>query len=225
MGWNRITTIFLPLILISTTVFSQVAQNRYVVYFTDKDNTPYSISQPLEFLSQKSIDRRQNQGIAIDEKDLPVDPVYIQAVQDLGDVEILNSLKWMNAILIETTDPDVLQGVQEAIGFEKMEVSKLLSGHTDLVFEKLAHPKSDSDYGPSLNQIEMLNGVQLHNDGYRGEGMWIAVLDAGYSHAGEAVALDMLFNENRIIAKRNFVDRNDDVFQRSNHGTYVLSTM
>lgn len=225
MGWSKITLIFIVLLLMSATAFSQVGQNRYIVFFTDKDNTPYSISQPLEFLSQKSIDRRQNQGIEIDEKDLPVDPAYIQTVRDLGDVEVVNSLKWMNAILIETTDPDVLQGLQGVFGFERMEVSRVISGEINIASTKTFQPKSDSDYGPSLNQIEMLNGLQLHNDGFRGEGMWIAVLDGGFSHAEDAVALDSLFNENRIIAKRNFVDNNDQVFQRSNHGTYVLSTM
>lgn len=225
MEWNKITLFFLTFLLVSTTAFSQVGENRYVVFFTDKDNTPYSISQPLAYLSQKSIDRRQNQGIAIDEKDLPVDPAYIQAVRDLGEVEIINPLKWMNAILIETTDPDVLQGLSEISGFDKLEVSRVFSGEISLDFEKGLQPKSDSDYGPSLNQIQMLNGIQLHNDGYRGEGMWIAVLDGGYSHAEDAAALVSLFDDNRIIGKRNFVDNDDQVFQRSNHGTHVLSTM
>ena len=225
MEWNKITLSFLMFILVSVSAFSQVGVNRYVVYFSDKDNTPYSISQPLEFLSQKSIDRRQNQGIEIDEKDLPVDPAYIQAVRDLGEVEIIYSLKWMNAILIETTDPSVLQGLPGISGFDKLEVSRIITGEIPLEFEKGSYPKSDSDYGPSLNQIEMLNGLQLHTDGFRGEGMWIAVMDGGFSFAQYAVALDSLFNDNRIIAKRNFLHGNDLVFQRSSHGSYVLSSM
>ena len=35
-------------------------------------------------------------------------------------------------------------------------------------------------YGPSLNQIDMLGGVCLHNAGFRGQGMQIAVIDAGF---------------------------------------------
>ena len=225
MGWNKGIVIFLMVVFVSASAYAQVDENRYVVFFTDKDNTPYSISQPLEFLSQKSVARRQNQGIAIDEKDLPVDPAYIQAVRDLGDVEIINPLKWLNAILIETTDPYVLQEVQWISGFDRLEVSRVLYGEIPMEFEKALVPKSDSDYGPSLNQIEMLNGLQLHTDGFRGEGMWIGVMDGGYSYAEDATALDSLFHENRIIGKRNFVDNNDQVFQNSNHGTYVLSTM
>lgn len=225
MGWSRFILMLSSILFLSVQAFSQVAENRYVVYFSDKDNTPYSIAEPLAYLSPKAIERRQNQGIAIDEKDLPVDPAYIQAVQDLGEVEIVNTLKWINAILIETSDPEVLQGLSGLSGFDKLEVSRAIYREVLPQFEKTISPKSDSDYGPSLNQIEMLNGVQLHNDGFKGEGMWIAVLDAGYSQAQSAAVLDSLFNENRIIATRNFVDNDDQVFQRSNHGTYVLSTM
>lgn len=225
MEWSKTSLVLMALLLITSTVFSQVDTDRYVVYFSDKDNTPYTIDQPLEFLSQRAIERRANQEIEIDERDLPVDPAYIEAVRDLGEVEIINSLKWINAILIETTDPDVIQGLEGMAGFDRLEVSRVISGVLPLEFEKALPAKSDSDYGPSLNQIEMLNGVQLHNDGYRGEGMWIAVLDGGYSQAENSEVLDELFNENRIIAKRNFVDNDDHVFHRSNHGTYVLSTM
>ncbi len=213
------------LFIFAASAKAQVSENRYLVFFTDKDNTPYSISQPLEFLSQKAINRRNNQNIAIDVRDLPVDPAYIQAVQDLGDVQILYPLKWLNAILIETTDPNVLQALPGLPGFDRLEVSKILYGEIEPT-SKLGHiPKSEAEYGPSLNQIDMLNGLQLHTDGFRGEGMLIATLDAGFNLAQNAAVLDSLFADNRIVGMRNFVDNNNDVFQRSNHGTYVLSTM
>ena len=213
------------LFIFSASAKAQVSENRYLVFFTDKDNTPYSIAQPLEYLSQKAIDRRNNQNIAIDSRDLPVDPAYIEAVNNLGDVQILHALKWLNAILIETTDPDVLQALPALSGFDRLEVSKILFGEVEPT-SKLGHfPKSEADYGPSLNQIAMLNGLQLHTDGFRGEGMWIATLDGGFNLAQNSAVLDSLFADNRIVGTRNFVDNNSDVFQRSTHGTYVLSTM
>src|SRR5690606_32270802 len=178
---------------------AQVANNRYIIYFTDKGNTPFSISQPEEYLSQRAIDRRINQNIAIDSLDLPVDPAYIQAVRNLGDVEILYPLKWMNAILIETTDPSVITGLNGLSGFDRLEVSRVLVNFDELLFAEPMLPKSDADYGPSLNQIEMLNGLTLHSDGFRGEGMLIGVLDGGFTHSDNVAVLDSLFHDNRIV--------------------------
>ncbi|NEN23218.1 S8 family serine peptidase [Cryomorpha ignava] len=225
MGWNRLSLIFIALFLLPIAIQAQVANNRFLVYFTDKANTPFSLSQPEAYLSQRAIERRINQNIAIDSLDLPVDPAYIQAVQNLGDVEILFPIKWMNAILIETTDPAVILGLNALSGFDRLEVSRVLINTDELIFKQPMLPKSDADYGPSLNQIEMLNGLTLHSDGFRGEGKWIGVLDGGFTHAPNAWVLDSLFLNNRIIGTKNFVDGDDGVYERSSHGTYVLSTM
>lgn len=225
MGWSRLMLTLFALIFVPVAMQAQVANNRYLVYFTDKGNTPFSISQPEDYLSQRAIERRNNQNIAIDSLDLPVDPAYIQAVQNLGDVAILYPLKWMNAILIETTDPAVIQGLSDLSGFDRLEVSRVLRGVDDLSFSEPMLPKSDADYGPSLNQIEMLNGLALHSDGFRGEGIWIGVLDVGFTHSDEVPVLDSLMADDRIVGTQNFVDGNASVFERSSHGTYVLSTM
>ncbi len=67
-------------ILFSNFISAQVAPDKYWIRFTDKNNSPYSINNPEEFLSQKAIDRRIIQGIPVVENDLPVNPSYITAV-------------------------------------------------------------------------------------------------------------------------------------------------
>lgn len=205
--------------------YGQVAENRYLVFFTDKANTPFSISNPSAYLSQRALDRRNAQDIPIDARDLPVDPAYVEAVQNLGDVQILYRLKWSNAILIETTDPDVLQNLPGISGFDRLELSHVFHSALEPVSKPLTPSKSDSDYGPSFNQIEMLNGLGLHNDGFRGAGKWIAVLDAGFTNGNTAAVLDSLQADERVLETYNFVDGHTDVYQRSGHGTQVLSTM
>ncbi len=217
----------LILVLLSQEIWAQVGPNRYIVYFSDKDNTPYSVDQPAEYLSDRAIQRRASQGIAINETDLPVDPNYVQMVRDLGDVEVLAQLKWFNAILIKTFDPAVLQGISELESVDRLEVSIAFSGHSELETQPVRSrsQKSDEDYGPSLNQIEMLNGLGLHEDGFMGQGMWIAVLDAGFRHMNTAAVFEDFWANDRLIGKVNFVDQNTTVFTRSNHGTQVISTM
>ena len=46
---------------------AQTAPDTYWVAFTDKANTPYSLSQPEEFLSARAIARRAVQSIAYDD--------------------------------------------------------------------------------------------------------------------------------------------------------------
>lgn len=225
---NKAIVIGVLLVFLSANVWAQVGENRFIVYFSDKDNTPHTIDNPETYLSGRSIARRQNQNIAIDEKDLPVDPAYIQLVSELGNVEILHEIKWFNAILIETTDPNVIQGIQNLDEVIRLEVSPTIgTGGEEIVTNRVRHSeaKQDEDYGPSLNQIEMLNGLGLHEDGFKGEGIWIAVMDGGYLDMTNSAVLDSFFDEDRMLGRRNFVDDNEQTFIRSNHGTYVMSTM
>src|SRR5436190_13006438 len=90
--------------------FITVAQDKYVIRFTDKNNSPFSTSNPLAFLSQKAVDRRTNQGISVDLTDIPVNDTYIQGVAATG-ATVLNKSKWFNSVTIETASPTVLAAI------------------------------------------------------------------------------------------------------------------
>ena len=53
-----ITTICL---LVTANCFAQLPA-KYLITFKDKINSPFSVSKPLEFLSQRSVNRRQKQN-------------------------------------------------------------------------------------------------------------------------------------------------------------------
>ena len=99
------------LLIVCAVIQAQVAPDKYWVQFTDKNNSPYSIDNPEEFLSKRSIQRRINYGISIDEKDIPVNPSYLKAVEDAG-ATILNPSKWLNGVTIETTNQKVIDVVE-----------------------------------------------------------------------------------------------------------------
>jgi len=111
--------------IINSVLFSQVSPDKYWVQFTDKNNSPYSITQPADFLSQRAIDRRINQEIDIIENDLPVNPDYINGVAATG-VTILNNSKWFNSVTIYTTDQNALNAIN-ALSYVKS-VSKANDG-------------------------------------------------------------------------------------------------
>lgn len=225
-------------IFLYLSAFTQVSPDKYFVQFTDKNNSPYSISNPNEFLSQRSIDRRLRQGIQFDEKDLPVNPSYLQGVEDIG-VVLINPTKWLNGVTIETDDPTKVAAISSLPYV--LEIKKYPVNSADPKFEK-PYFKNESfipkpydlkssgaskmfDYGPSYNQIHMLNGDLMHDMGYRGEGMIIAVLDGGFLNANTMPAFDSLWSNGQIIATRDFVKGGDVTFDTHPHGSMVLGTM
>jgi subtilisin family serine protease len=218
------------LVLLITCLFSleqALAQvNRYVVFLSDKTNTPYSIDQPNDFLSERSIARRINQGITLTEQDLPVDPLYIETVSDLG-ADCYYSSKWMNALLVQM-DQSLLTDIRSLPFVDSI--------HYVARGEKLTRSRSNyaiaSEFQPPGNvtsdsrfQLGMLNIDDMHKQGYFGENKRIAVLDAGFIGVDTYVPFESLHQENRFIGGEDLVTYSGDPFRYSGHGTAVLSTI
>ncbi|MFC2087500.1 S8 family serine peptidase [Bacteroidota bacterium] len=213
-------------LLIFIVFFASVAYGQQVKYwigFTDKDNNDFSLFHPEEFLSEKSIERRKVQKIDIDLKDLPVSKKYIDSISRLG-LNMIYSLKWLNGVVVEgdSTVPYALF----TTSFVK-DVRKIYdSGNKKFAkIKKLTVDKNIPDFGDSRHQIEMMNGHFLHNLGFKGNGMTIAVLDAGFTGVDQLQGFSDLFNTGRILTTRDFVDMTDSVFHSNTHGTKVLSLM
>lgn len=219
-------------ILISFQSLGQTAPDKYWVQFTDKNNTPYSLSTPSDFLSTRAIQRRQAQGIQYVETDLPVDPAYVTAIENLG-VQVLTRSKWFNAVSIYTTNPNILTQIQ-ALSFVQatQKVARMESYNNDgvnlyreLDINQTAAPLSLYDYGAGTNQIEMLNGQVLHNNGFTGQGKVIAVIDAGFLNVDVLPIFQNLWDNKQILGVRDFVTGDSTVFEDFQHGMNVLSLM
>jgi len=234
------TKIFTALLLIlSFAAISQVAPTKYFVRFTDKNNSPYSIDNPSEFLSQRAIDRRQIQGIAIDETDIPVNPAYLNGVAGTGAV-LLNPTKWLNGVTVFTIDPSVIDAINalpyvanvilSAVDntgeqIEKSFFKNEIYDDSQVYNYKQGNETGAFDYGMGLNQIQMLGGDVFHEMGYRGQGKVIAVLDAGFINANTLPVYDSLWQNNQVLGTHDFVRGGEVQFDAHPHGTMVLSCM
>ncbi len=223
---------FLIFILIASyTSFAQVGENSYRLFLTDKNYNSYSVDKPEEFLSQKAIDRRVKQNIDIQINDLPVSKIYIDSLEKLG-LHILNKSKWLNTVVVYTTDQELIDTITY-IGFIKSKqkiVSNLKPFLKEDSFEKnnltiLSENNDPLDYGYATTQISMLNGHVLHQSGYKGQGITIAVIDAGFYNVDLLPAFDSLIDNHQILGTKDFVDGDSLVFDTSSHGMKVLSTM
>lgn len=203
------------------------AQNKYLVVFNDKANSPFSIEQPQEYLSQKAIERRQKQGIEITEQDFPVNPSYLQALREEG-ISVKFTSKWLNAALIDIPE-NKLQEVL-ALSFIKGLEGDYPTGLENPSFRQGSDNSGNKslgnttiDPGTSLNQLAMLGADAMHAQGFTGKGVLIGLLDSGYLNADDLDVFETLFAENRILETYNYVDTNQSVYDAHSHGTSVLS--
>src|ERR1043166_4736961 len=90
---------------------SQAQFTRYIIKLKDKNGTPYTFSNPIGYLSQRAIDRRNRYGLSIDSTDLPVAPSYITQIKNVPNVTVLNISKWLNAVTIQTTDANAIETI------------------------------------------------------------------------------------------------------------------
>lgn len=220
---------FLLIILLTTIVLPVFAQHYFWVGFTDKKNSPYSISNPHEFLSERAIQRRDRQQIEIDSLDIPVNKNYIKEVIDLG-VEFVHSSKWLNGITVKVTI-DSFEYKAKQLAFVK-EVQLTKSAGTKSAFNKWetemdseSEPIDTSYYGLSVSQVSTLNGQFLHNNGYRGQGMHIAILDGGFLNVDIYPAFDSMRANGQILGTKDFVDPKSRFYSTHYHGMSVLSCM
>lgn len=199
------------------------AQNRYVVHFNDKTGSPYSISAPEQFLSQRAIERRGKQGISVTLSDLPVNPSYVQQVRATG-ARMFYASRWMNCALVQATSTEA-QTIA-ALPFVR-EVEFVAPGpHAGAGRIKSFKKKNGPGIAaPTLTQLSMVGIDSMHAEGLRGEGVLIAMMDAGFQGVDTAEPFEHLFNEGRINDTFDFVGDGDYVYLYDEHGTEVFSVI
>lgn len=210
----------------------------YRVTLRDKQGTPFSPDRPREFLSRKAVERRRRQGLAVDSTDLPVSPVYLRMLAD-GGVRVLCTSRWQNSALVYTPDTALMaplrrlacvrecRRVWQSPDSVSREQHDMRYSETFNKWDTIA----SSAYGAAEEQIRTLNGIRLHEEGYDGRGMTIAVLDGGFLNADRIPALSAI----DVRGVRDFVCTADDggdgkkgarrPLRDTDHGTKVLSAM
>ena len=233
----------LPLVLIFFTVVhlqTNAQFSRYIIRLKNKTGTPYSVGNPGQFLTQRAIDRRMRYGIATDATDLPVTPRYVDSIRLAGNVSILNISKWFNQVCISTTDAAALAKINSFdFVLSSSPIAARLSTAVQPVNKQLDAPSSFSpaspasaqnitdvyNYGSSYNQVHLHNAEFLHNYGFRGQGMQMAIIDAGFFNYLTLPTFDSVRNNNQILGTWDFVTNNSSVNEDDNHGMKCFSAI
>ena len=199
---------------------------KYRVSLKDKVGTTCSIDKPEEFLSERALERRNRQQLSIDETDLPVSGKYVDELKATG-VRLVTTSKWNNTVVLEVSDTLLMDEISKkpfVTGVKKVWVSPDSIPPRNMKRKKEVKnkvEKTDCHYGNALRQIEIHGGDSLHNAGFAGKGMHVAVIDAGFYNADEI----KFFRKMDLLGTRDFVNPNSDIYAENAHGLMVLSCM
>jgi subtilisin family serine protease len=218
---------------------AQNAPGYYWVHFADKVGTPYNISYPQAFLSERALQKRADWNIEITEQDLPVNPSYVQAVLDSSGGTLHHVTKWFNAMTVNLTQLDsaqfvvALNKIQNLPFVLEIKSTGQENPRSATLYQKNYIPEnvyfeepSDSPYGKAFRQLDMMEIPRMHESGFQGKDIHVGVFDVGWLDAPSMHAFDALRSEGRLKMTRDFVDPlHPNVYDGADHGTIVLGLM
>jgi len=219
------------LLLFGCSVFSQNQSNLYFwVRFKDKQNNSYSLSNPLQFLSQQSLDRRSNQGLVLDSTDLPVSPAYVDSIMPYIN-RVVHYIKWFNLVVVQINDNTFADSIKRFPFVDSVApiityldkslsvTNKLEAGGTP-IDQQIIYPDV---HGAAYHQLNMMNGDLLYQMGYRGQGMLIAMMDNGCNGVNTLHAFDSV--RPHILDSWNFVDPQETIYNDSTSNAHGAETL
>lgn len=211
---------------------------RYVVVLKHKGATTFTLANPSAYLSQRAIARRTRYNIAIDSSDLPVPAAYVNQIDNIPNVTILNASRWLNAVTIQTNDAGAITAINAlpfvqattGVAARPIDAGKKYEEPEDIAPPALARVtdiQSDFyNYGTAAyNEIHLHQGEFLHNVGLRGQGMQIAILDGGFFNYTGLKAFDSVNANGQVLSTWDFVDRQVSVTEDHPHGMTCFSVI
>jgi len=200
----------------------------YRLSLKDKQGSAYSLKHPEKFLSAKAIARRQKQKLTVDSTDLPLSQKYIAQLTKAG-LQVIGGSKWNNTVLIKAGSDNVADRIKPfdfvtACTRVFSSPDSIVPAQRDSLAQQTEKKQTASThpYGRGQKQIEMLNGLKLHEAGFRGDGMLVAIIDGGYMNVNRMAYMKNI----NIVGQRDFVyPYTANVYDQLDHGTMVLSDM
>jgi subtilisin family serine protease len=166
--------------------------------------------------------------------DLPVVSAYLDKVAAAVG-RIRQPSRWLNAVSVEAT-PAQLQAVEALPFVARLDLVRRYRRRNDeLRLDPDSSAQSRSplrkpsvgvlDYGASLGQLAQIGVPAVHEMGFHGEGVVVAVFDAGVDSLNHEI-----FSSLHIVATHDFVNGRDDIGNgpgqgEGSHGTMTLSVL
>lgn len=212
---------FLFLCFYLACVFSASAQNAWWVFFTDKHGVTFD---PQVYFAPEAIERRAKNHLPLsDSSDFPVNENYLREIA--GRVDTLGyASRWFNAAA-------VLASAEQVEAIRKLPFVRKVVPQASCTWQPARYTSMPDTIVEDMDgrerllslQIDPMQGKVFAQHGYKGKGIIIAVLDAGFTGSENHPAFDQLRFNNQIRATYDFVNKRENVYSGAIHGTMVFS--
>lgn len=200
---------------------------KFRLILRDKGTSGFSVNKPEEFLSSKSIERRRKQNLSVNETDLPISTDYIKEIEKTGAVVVAKS-KWLKTVTIKCSDYFLMDKLKQ-LPFVEDVVLVWQTNRSIVMNAKKRHNISsvlkvsfaDSIYGSAFDNINLNNGQVLHNMGFKGAGIDIAVIDEAFV----GITSNPVLNNIHIKGAKSFIYEDQDPYGTKDHGVWTTSCM
>jgi len=223
---NQVKFILLTIItLIALTNQGLGAKNilaKYCIYFKDKE--PYSFN-PYTYFDINAIERRLTNNYPVHhESDWPVNPKYLEKVNEIAD-SLCGTSRWMNAVFAIATEEEInhiksLPFIKEVIVMPRHTNPLTTINSNSIDYNSILTPEEKELV---INQTQRMAGAQFNDRNINGKNIRIAVFDAGFPGVDIHPAFNHIRKDNRIINTWDFLRNKENVYGHSSHGTMVLS--
>ncbi len=193
------------------------------VEFTKKTES-HLTQNPSYFLSEKALARRNKSHINITEEDVPISSKRINQITDLQSIKFNYALKWQNGVVVSTPDLSVKNDLTKLDFVASVTVIKKPQKASRTSFLKPV-TLNDYNYGLAKDQNEIINIPFLHDFGYNGEDITLAIFDNGFRGLDTLPLFRRLWMENQILGQFDIVEGDKNAIPHGSHGTAVLSTI
>ena len=219
---TRNSAILFFLLLSFSIGLTNIASGQQWGYVVFKDKGLHDNSFQNNF-TPAAIERRFMQNIAWDERDVPVSEEYISLVEAYSD-STFGTSRWLNAAVVRATENNWsfisnLPCVQE---IEWLKEQSLLSAEFPITLSDSSSVPTD-ETAEARNQLDLLEPKQFSERELFGKNTIIAIFDAGFTGADKVDQLSHLFKNNQIAATKDFLNKTEQVYSHSIHGTEVLT--
>jgi len=185
----------------------------WFVQFTNKLG-----SAPIQF-SERATENRIRWDIPTDSLDYAVVPAYVDSVRATG-ARICHVSRWMNGCTVEA-DSAVMSQIAALACVQSIELTRD-NAKTGVSKRKLSNTSTDTNTFTNTPQLDFFNLRALHNLGYEGQGMRIAVIDLGFHNVNTAPCFDSV--RSRILGAYDFSSENTSIYgSEGQHGANCLS--
>ena len=187
----------------------------FFVTFTDKGGNDKIA------LSPEALELREQRGISLDSLDYGVCPSYIESLRIKG-IRVCYTSRWMNGATIETTEAQA-EAIAKLAFVKSVEYTGTTGDESVVTPPKMLRAQAYSEENDWRPQLEMMNLLQLHEKGYKGQGVTIAVIDGGFTNLYTTLMFASIRENGQLLGVYDFADDTLEIFGKgSEHGSMCL---